>query len=158
MFFGLFGLLFPDCVPEVVRDSSYDTGDYRTVWLQGVTINCDVFGWRYDLIAWTDSPDNPPDSGTLTMQMLDGGYYEIHPLPEPSWSEGDQHWEYLLELERVYAEDDLVLGQTTLMPCTEVDGGMNWHLELLNDDTMDCAVFGTDPSALGYPQCSDWTP
>ncbi len=156
MLFGLFGLLFPDCVPSLPSDSGYDTGDYRTVWLQGLSISCDVFGWTYEITAWTDSPDNPPDSGTLTMQLIESGYYETHPLPAAVWSDETLDWSIVLDLERVYSEDDLVAGESTLMPCTDTDSGMNWHIELLNDDTMDCAVFGTEPSLMGYPECSVW--
>ena len=156
MFFGLFGLLFPDCVPEVGPDTGWDTAEPKAVFLDGVTFGCDVLGWSYELTALTLVAEDPPDSGTVTMQLIDTGYYEEHPLPEPVLGETSVTWLYEFDLERVYSEEDLIPGVTTMLPCTDVDAGMNWHIEAINEGDSDCAVFGTDPEAMGFTECSIW--
>ena len=151
MWFGLFGALFPDCVPTLQTDTG-DTADTQTVWLVNMSLGCEVGAWFYDLEAWGDA-----GGGTLEIFHMDGGYSEAHPLPFPEWSDERQSWLYEVRLDRV-ATEDVVLGESTAFNCLEFEE-MNWHIAL--EDTQgveqDCAVFGATPETLGLDHCSLWT-
>ncbi len=150
MHFGLFGLLFPDCVEPVTPD---DTSDPRSVQITAISMACDAQSWEYLFEAVGD-----PFGGTLTIHdVLDGelGYSETHDLPIAEWEDGI--FLYTLPLLVVPNESDVVPGESTLFPCTE-DADMDWHLVATdsNGDFGDCALFGADLALMGQLGCSEW--
>ncbi|HJN73959.1 MAG TPA: hypothetical protein QGF58_08515 [Myxococcota bacterium] len=152
MLFGLFGLLFPECVPSMSTDTA-DTSDPQTAWIAGIRFTCDPEGWSYEIIAWGE-----PGDGTLEIYDESTNYDEAHEMTLPDWSDDEQAWIYTVELERVHAEEDVVASESTLFACTDSDGGVNWHIivEDLDGNEEDCAVFGSSPETLGFDECSLW--
>jgi len=153
MHFGLFGLLFPDCVPPF---SPADTADpFRTVQITSISMACDPAGWDYRFEAVGDA-----FGGTLTVYDIvneELGYTEVHPLPVAEWE--DSAFVYTLLLDMVATEDDVQEGESTLFPCA-ADPDMDWFLEVTdsNGDFGDCALFGSELSLMGQRGCSEWYP
>ena len=152
MLFGLFGLLFPECVPSVSTDTG-DTGDFQTAWIAGIRFACDASGWNYEVIAWGE-----PGDGVLEIYDESSAHSEAHPMALPEWSDDDQAWIYSVSLDRVGETDEVVEGESTWFACTDADGGVNWHIVVndLDGNQEDCAVFGSSPETLGFEECSLW--
>lgn len=152
MLFGLFGLLFPECVPTVTTDTG-DSGDDQTAWIVGIRFACDATAWSYEVVAWGE-----PGDGTLEIYDETSDYVEAHQMFAPEWDEDSQEWVYTLILDRVAEESEVVEGESTIYPCTDADGGLNWHIvvEDVDGNEEDCAVFGSSPEDLGFDECSLW--
>jgi hypothetical protein len=157
MQFGLFGLLFPDCVPPYTATD--DTGEvFRTVVISAINYSCGPEGWEYRFEAVGDAFD-----GDLTVYDIENdalAYEEFHPMPNAEWE--DSVFVYTLSLDAVASEDDVIPGETTFFPCpsnASVIPEMNWYLEVSdsNGDFGDCAIFGKDLGLMPQRGCSEWS-
>ena len=157
MQFGLFGLLFPDCV-QGITPTDDTSAPFRTVQITAITYSCGPDGWEYRFEAVGDAFD-----GELTVYDIENGvlgYEELHPLPNAEWE--DSVFVYTLSLDAVATEDDVVPGESTFFPCPSngaVVPEMNWYLEVTdtNGDFGDCAVFGKDLTLMPQAGCSEWS-
>ena len=152
MLFGLFGLLFPECVPTVTQDTG-DTGGEQTAWIVGIQFACDATGWTYEITAWGE-----PGDGWLAIYEEGTEYWEFHDMPAPVWNDAAQNWTYTLDLARVGDPDDVEQGESTVYGCTGATSGLNWHIIVddIDGNQEDCAVFGSSPETLGFTECSLW--
>lgn len=159
MLYGLFGLLF-DCAP-----GTQDTGDtsvVSNVFLTSIEITCNdddndgVDSWRYGLSVWGD----PGDAELYVERFggtVDDAYGEHHLLTDPVYDAGLDEHRYDVELRVVATEEQVLDGQTTLIPCGTRD--TNWRVRLFDsqDRYSECSVFGEDVSAMlsEDPRCRE---
>jgi hypothetical protein len=149
MLYGLFGLLF-DCAPGTTETA--DTA-VSNVFLTSVEITCNdddndgVDSWHYGLSVWGD-----PGEAHLYVERfggtVDDAYGETHRLFDPVYNAGLDEFRYDVELRVVSTEEQVIDGQTTLIPCGTRD--TNWRVRLFDaaDRYSQCSVFGEDVSLL----------
>lgn len=151
MLFGLFGLAFPNCGGGGPIDTATPTD---TVWPTAIEIACDDSQspdrWTYVIGA-----DGDPLEAQLTTVLLgetiDLQLKEEHFMSAPSFSPERNTDIMVAELDVVYDEDDLILGETTLFRCTDFGSGdMAWRIDIWDSagNLGYCAVFSTDARNL----------
>ncbi|MED5374117.1 MAG: hypothetical protein VX899_24080 [Myxococcota bacterium] len=148
--FGLLGVLFPNCAGGVD-----DTGvAVNTVWPTDIRIECDDSLspdlWTYEISANGD-PDYAELHTVLVGDTIDEQISEIHPLNGPDYVGEQLGWAYDTSLEVVFDEDDVVLGGSTLLRCSDfASGDLAWRLNIWDTEGRlgYCAVFSTDNQNL----------